>query len=123
MSNFKDYIELANEMINEGKKNQNDENNFEIKLTTNPNKSEDKKAINNKEEIIKKIEEIEEMRKKEEFYFFIKSNKEIKNIILSTKKYEPINKFLGLEKEFLIEKKRTNKGAPYIYKVIFSFTK
>lgn len=123
MSNFKDYINMANEMINEGKTNKNDENNFEIKLTTNPNKSEDENAINDEKEIIKKIKEIEKEGKKKQFYFFISSNEEIRTSI-GPKKYEQINKFLGLkEKEFLIEKKRTNRGAPYIYKVIFSFTK
>jgi hypothetical protein len=114
MSNFKDYIELANEMINEGKKNQN---------VKKYDKNEKQKYIISLNDNIEKENIVKVINSNKKISFLISSNKEIKNISLSSKKYDPINEFLGLEKDFkkdfLVEKIRTNKKAPFIYKVTF----
>lgn len=125
MSNFKDYINMANEMINEAKNKNN--NNRIPKDEKNKNNEMPNEYAEYTKALREKIEG--EDKKDDTIEFVFKKLKEINNgfILSSNKKIYYNNQKIAKDKikkdfelnNFKIEDKKTNEGEPFEYKIIF----
>ena len=123
MSNFKDYIELANEMINESKNNSKTSEEKKIKKYTKSGHETLDKQAEKENQIKLEISKSKHFPVKKENEFFIDSNKHIdrnnKDIKDKIKKILEIDNSIDIKIEDHKTEKHRITAPDYVYKITF----